>query len=343
MENNPNVTTEVINSKKESVIVPFLYETSSKKLEKYDLIHDVILEYPGCCIHPKQESKIWVFHEIGIDGKSIDFLVISENGSLWVLEAKLGSNKESERKVFAQAMEYGSLLAKMHFDEFKKALGKSPENKRAYESMTQSSTWKTTEKKLEKNFRSKDFLIAIVGDILPPSLKRIICFVNSQQKPFCYAVEITKTKIADELVFVFQKWLPEILYSPWYTTKLDLEEALEGFKKTNRDVLRDILKSPESNGWQCRTAKSNIIFEKEVEGLILRVYLSAPANETSFDLYLYNGDSTTCQRIQKLISDIFSALQIKLIKWKNKKSRSQIIAKINGPLDQTLVKLRDSI
>lgn len=124
--------------------------------------------------------------EIPTDGGPIDNLFISPSGKITLVEAKLWRNPEQTRQVVAQAIDYASSLALLHYEDLEQAAGLALNTTQSlYELVSAAYPSEVPPETdfhdfVEENLRTGHFLVLIVGDGIRTGLERMVGSIHKQ-------------------------------------------------------------------------------------------------------------------------------------------------------------------
>lgn len=132
-------------------------------------------------IEPIFSPLVAIGREISTEVGPIDNLFISKSGYLVLVKTKLWRNSEAKREVIAQAIDYGSALAKWSFQKLDD-VSKSKNGKGIIDLIQSEFDLDTeelpTDDFIARNLRLGRFLILVVSDKIRESLVDMLNFVN---------------------------------------------------------------------------------------------------------------------------------------------------------------------
>lgn len=118
---------------------------------------------------------------------SLDLLAFSATGDMTLIECKLASNAEIKRKVIGQALEYGSHLWQMSYDELDQKIQERTKKSLAdlMHDVLGNTDWDEEAFRANVSFslETGSFILMIVVDEINEDLSRIIRFVNTCGQP----------------------------------------------------------------------------------------------------------------------------------------------------------------
>jgi hypothetical protein len=172
-----------------------LDELSIEDTENEDFLQRLIDEHANCL--PLEEidyvygNAVAICRELETGHGPIDNLLMTPDGGLVLIEAKLCRNHDSVRKVVAQALDYASGIFEMDYSGFEAAVLKAQfgskekpreRPKRLYDLFSSHREAKTERSFIDAvgdNLRRGRALILVIGDGIRPEAERLAKFVES--------------------------------------------------------------------------------------------------------------------------------------------------------------------
>jgi hypothetical protein len=150
------------------------------------LIHD----YPECLpideIEPGFSPPVSVCMELPTRHGPIDNFLVTADGDIILVEAKLWKNPEARRKVIAQALDYASCLFEMRYEELEKAalkgdFGSQPKPERLFDVVVQGESIEESAfiDAVNANLRRGRIVILIAGDGIRSETEQLVDSLQS--------------------------------------------------------------------------------------------------------------------------------------------------------------------
>lgn len=141
-----------------------------------------------------ERDDVWTVWARQIGARSdnqLDLLGLGSDGSITIVECKLGSNREERREVIAQVLEYASALWEMDLSRFREIfkkqhpLGRDPFDllvEMAPPAAASAEEWEVAEamKIAELNLQHGRLRLVVAVDTISERLRRIVDYVNSR-------------------------------------------------------------------------------------------------------------------------------------------------------------------
>ncbi len=119
-----------------------------------------------------------------------DVVVVDPDGTLTLVECKLATNKDVRRVIVGQMFDYASGFFNMHIDEFERhwELGRK---------RTLDNTFGNPEVRdaVAGDLREGRFRIVLAVDVINPSLKRIVGYLNAMSGPQTSVIAVEYTRL----------------------------------------------------------------------------------------------------------------------------------------------------
>lgn len=154
---------------------PYSFRTESQGRESIQYIlasnPEILLSTDGLNISPHE--KVLSVREYQTNRGPIDIVFVTDNADIILVETKLLKNPESHRTVVAQAIDYAKSFSEENIESLKDKFKKKDSdlniftNKNYYESI------------LEKNIKSGNYQVLIVGDTVHPNVLGMIDSIQS--------------------------------------------------------------------------------------------------------------------------------------------------------------------
>lgn len=164
----------------------------AKDAPKYDeawlqrLIHRHPDALPLGQIEPGFDRLVAVCMELPTKNGSIDNLLMTRDGDIVIVEAKLWRNAEARREVVAQALDYASCLFEMGYDEFESAalkadFGDRERPKRLYDALAAHDSLDEPRftDRVSLNLRNGRIVVLVVGDGIRTEVERLSAMLQS--------------------------------------------------------------------------------------------------------------------------------------------------------------------
>lgn len=145
-------------------------------------LQDLILENSQIVLNPisgDEEAYVKV-KEFSVEGKSIDILIISKRGNVYIIETKLYRNSRY-REAVAQVLEYASLLyreSNRNMEKLMENLGLDPE---VGDELIDT---------IQENLENGNYNLVVVMDQIPEEFKHVMEFMNTKPGFELYALEV---------------------------------------------------------------------------------------------------------------------------------------------------------
>jgi len=135
----------------------------------------IILDIPD--IEIQSGEKVLVAEEYNTSRGPIDVLIITSNADIIIVETKLFKNPEAHRTVVAQAIDYTKAFYAERLNAlFSKLSGNKTMNQKALSDLRNDDFWTAT---LDKNIKSGNFQVVIVGDKIHPNVLGMVESIQS--------------------------------------------------------------------------------------------------------------------------------------------------------------------
>lgn len=122
---NVNSTPVLISDKKLSLLTPMRLDGSANASFNEDTLQGIIDRHPSCLpvhdIEPGFGELVSICREMPTDHGYIDNLLMTEQGDIVIVEAKLWRNPQARREAVAQALDYAACLFEMGYEDFESA------------------------------------------------------------------------------------------------------------------------------------------------------------------------------------------------------------------------------
>jgi hypothetical protein len=130
----------------------------------------MVLDIPDLEI--QSDANCLVMKEFNTNRGAIDVLMITANADIVIVETKLLRNPESHRTVVAQVIDYAKAFYDQNVNEVLEILSqKTAANKMLLEQFKKDSFWRGS---LEKNIKTGNFQVVILGDRIHPNVLGMI-------------------------------------------------------------------------------------------------------------------------------------------------------------------------
>jgi hypothetical protein len=233
----------------------------------------LIADYPSVLLHSAGGgvgSQIWTIGvEVGTDSGSIDVLALDDTGRVWVVETKLAKSPEVKKQVVGQVLAYAAEVAAWSSDELEAAAVKylkrigHPANS-LVEYLSQDLESDEPSVEAEEIVRAAVEMLGagrmtavVVVDQAPPTLRRLVEFVNSHSDFDLLAVQVDQVPVGETTVVV-----PTVFGT---TTKKQsspsspsLEEALEQAPDDVKQLGALLQDLASERGWSTRPMKKSL-------------------------------------------------------------------------------------
>lgn len=133
---------------------------------------------------------VWARQIAARSDNQLDLLGLGSDGSITIVECKLGSNREERREVIAQVLEYASALWEMDLERFRELFRKQhPSGRDPFELLVEQTPsdlaggdWdvEQTKKLAALNLQRGSLRLVVAVDDISERLRRIIDYVNSR-------------------------------------------------------------------------------------------------------------------------------------------------------------------
>lgn len=155
-----------------------------------------------------ERDDVWTVWARQVGARSdnqLDLLGLGSDGSITIVECKLGSNREERREVVAQVLEYASALWKMPLDRFREvfrqqhALGADPFDLLEGLAPPEADEWDVAEalRVAELNLNYGRFRLIVAVDHVSQRLRDIVDFVNSRGQGDLKIVALSLPRFGD--------------------------------------------------------------------------------------------------------------------------------------------------
>jgi hypothetical protein len=156
-----------------------------------DELERFLLQYPNFIVG--ESDDVWTVWARQIGARSdnqLDLMGLSSDGSITIVECKLGSNREERREVVAQVLEYASALWKMDVGRFREIFSKQHAERRdPFELLAmqapadaRAAEWSVdqTLRIAALNLEHGRFRLVVAVDEVSERLRQIVDYVNSR-------------------------------------------------------------------------------------------------------------------------------------------------------------------
>jgi len=178
--------------------VPIFHNTGTgwRRVERWtyaseEELETFLIENPDIIAAERGDAwTVWTRQLVPIAGNQLDLLGVGSDGSITIVECKLGSNREERREVVAQVLEYASALWKMPLAQFRETFRKHHSLRRdPFDLLTEQARdgaaetgWDIEEAKriAELNLKEGRFRLVVAVDDISERLKDIVDYVNER-------------------------------------------------------------------------------------------------------------------------------------------------------------------
>jgi hypothetical protein len=156
-----------------------------------DELERFLLENPDFIAGERADVwTVWARQVGGHLGNQLDLLGLGSDGSITIVECKLGANREERREVVAQVLEYAAGLWKMELDRFRETFRRQhPAGRDPFELLTDQAPseaadtgWDVEQAKqiCAENLRYGRFRLVVAVDEISDRLRLIVDYVNTR-------------------------------------------------------------------------------------------------------------------------------------------------------------------
>lgn len=292
-------------------------------------------------------------------GNALDLVGVGSDGSVTIVECKLGRNREERREVVAQVLEYASALWQMPVDEFLSAFTARTEGRRdpgealsKGASTTQPGPFDLAEwrRLLAENLRLGRFRLIIAVDDMSHGLKRIVDYVNARGRGELKFVALALRRYGTEGEGVI---VPELYGdaapSPADTTAAtafpSLDEQLARAPESMASLVRAVhQRLAETGALEPRSTGQAISYDGRVDGRRLNILQLWPKAKPEADIYLSRLGIEAMGTTLEAIQDQARAIGIQAVgsSLRLRPTDTDRLAALFEILDQAIVSRLDS-